>query len=185
MSTFKDKLKLARLPEDTVQVCLRGNLAADFRELQQGLARIKEAPKGSGSMEGMGEAGVLEQMAALRADMQDSTQTFRLRALPRPEFRALAAQYPPLRTESGDLDITRVMDVRAGVHLESFLPVLLRRSVIEPEMDDEDWDALESVATDWQMEELQDKAWNLNRDEVKPVPFSLAELQKSRTIDTA
>jgi hypothetical protein len=65
-------------------------------------------------------------------------------------------------------------------------PALIRASVFEPELDDEDWEALigpEGILTDRQFGTLSDAAWFLNRGEVN-VPFSHAASLARRSTGT-
>lgn len=174
MSSFKDRLKQARLPEDVVPVCLRGDLVADFESAERAL---KEA-KGSDSMED--ERPVLQdRLEALRAEMLDNTEDFRLRAVPRPAFRALVAAHPPRR----DGDEVNKADAQLGVNVDTFFAELLKVSVVSPELDEEDWAALLDKLTDRQYGDLTDAAWFLNRGEVN-VPKLPSALLMNRTSDT-
>lgn len=172
MSNFKQKLKAARLPEDSVPVCLRGDLAADFEAAERDLKRAQESRSDS-LEEGVGP--IIDRLDALRADMLEHTEDFRIRALPKPAFRALVAAHPPRRAvkddgSEGDLDAG---DVNMGVNRETFFEALLRVSVISPELDEGDWTDLFEVLTDRQFGDLTDAAWFLNRGEID-VPFSRA-----------
>lgn len=168
MSNFKQKLKAARLPERSVQVCLRGDLTADFEAAERDLKQVQESD--FDSKEGGGISPIIERIEALREEMREHTEEFRLRAMPQPRFRALVAEHPPRRDDEGTLDAS---DASIGFNRETFFDALLKVSVISPELDEEDWAALLEVLTDRQYNELTDAAWFVNRHEVS-VPFSSA-----------
>lgn len=172
MSNFKQKLKAARLPERSEPVCLRGDLVADFEAAERELKRAQESK--ADSLED--DSGpIVDRIEALRAEMLEHTEDFRIRALPKPAFRALVAAHPPRRkaTDDGSEGELDPADVQIGVNRETFFEALLRASVVSPQMDDDDWLALFEVLTDRQFGDLTDAAWFLNRGEID-VPFSRA-----------
>jgi len=98
--------------------------------------------------------------------------------MPRHKFRGLVAEHPPRVDEEGNpVDEDKVL----GINRETFTPELIRASVVEPELDDEDWawllgdedDDDSGVLNDRQIGDLEDMAWFLNRDQVA-APFSVA-----------
>lgn len=174
--SIKDKIRRARLAERTVPLCLDGALVAEIEAAERELKRLTERPPVD-SLEGGGElraaAGRVEQ---LREQMAESTVEFRLRAIPGNRWQAVLDEHPPRRDEGGTVD---VRDRAIGVNVDSFFPALVRRCLVSPELDDEDWTALfgsdevDGALTDRQCDQLYDAAWALNRKEVD-VPFSLA-----------
>src|SRR5690606_31840899 len=65
-------------------------------------------------------------------------------------------------------------DKYIGVNTDTFFPALIRRSTVEPELDDEDWDLLlNERLTSRQFDDLANAAGSLNRRGVD-VAFSLA-----------
>lgn len=184
MSTIKDKIKSARLPERTVPVCLDGALVAEIETAERDLQRLTEQPAVD-SLEGApGLRAAAERVEELRRQMQESTVEFRLRALPRQRWKALIALHSPRRDEDDRVD---ERDRAIGVNVDTFFPALIRVSVVAPELDAEDWTALlgdentDGALTDRQFDELANAAWYLNRDTVD-VPFSLAA---SRILNSA
>ncbi len=175
--SIKDKIKSARLPERTVPVCLDGALVAEIQAADRELKRLTEQPTAD-SLEGGGELrAVAERVEQLRQQMTESTVEFRLRAMPRRQWKAFIAQHAPRKDEeSGEI---HPRDRNIGVNTATIYPALVRASVISPELDDEDWLALlgdedtDGALTDRQFDELANAAWLLNRDTVD-VPFSLA-----------
>lgn len=181
MSDIKSRIKNARLPERTVPVCLRGDLVAEFEELERQLEEALRTP--ATSLEGDGSAGIAERMKKLRQQMLEETTSFRLRAMPKPGWRAFVAEHPPRKDDDGEVD---ERDRAIGVNVETFYDALVKRSVVEPVLDEEDWQALlgdDGVLTDRQFAELADAAWSLNRREID-VPFSPAASRMTRDSGT-
>jgi hypothetical protein len=176
VSAYKNRLKEARRPERAVPICLRGDLLADWQAAEE---ELKRAQGGRGdSLEDGGIAELAERVRALEAEMLEHSDQFRLRAMPRYKFRALVAAHPP---RTGD-DGTNREDAQLGVNRDTFFPDLIRASIVEPVLDDEDWKTLlgdpddpddEGLLTDRQFGDLEDAAWFLNRGEVD-IPFSRA-----------
>ena len=88
-----DLLKQAKLPERTVELCLRGDLQAEFELLDRQLQEARE--REPSSMGDDGGAAVAAQIEDLRQQMKEAMITFRLRALPRRRFAELLTNYPP------------------------------------------------------------------------------------------
>jgi len=184
MSAYKDNHKSASRIERTVQICLRGDLVADWESADRELTRAREEFRSSTSKEAPGLAALIERVRSLEAEMLEHTETWRLRALPRHKFRALVAEHPPRVDENND---PIPEDRQIGVNQKTMFPALVRASIVEPVLDDEDWlwllgddnDDDSGVLTDRQFGDLTDVAWFLNRGEVE-VPFSHAASLASR-----
>jgi hypothetical protein len=178
MSNYRERLKQARLPERTVDVCLRGDLLAEWEALDR---RLRRQTEDTDSMEGPDNSALIERVRELEAEMSEHTDTFRLRAMPKFKFRKLVADHPP-RLDEAENPVRE--DAVLGVNRDTMLPALIRASVVEPELDEEDWKALldedEGILTDRQFGDLADTAWFLNRGEVD-VPFSHAASLARRT----
>ena len=174
MKSFKAMLAEARLPERTVPVCLRGDLAAEHEAAERELEKAQKAAADSLAGNGVGE--LVERIEALEAQMQASTHNFVLRAMPKPAFRALVAAYPPRPAEG---DETHQADERMGFNVDDFYPALIRAAIVDPELDDDDWQRLNEVLTDNQFSGLGYAALLLNTGEID-VPFSLAASRAKR-----
>lgn len=176
MSTdFKAMLQGARLPERLVSVCMRGDLVADHEAAER---ELKQAQRAAGnSMEGAGVAEHIERIEALESEMAEYTYQFRIRALPKPKFRAMVAAHPPRRDDDGD---PVREDAAMGFDREAFFPALIRACTVDPVLDEAEWAELfNERLTDRQFGDLEDAAWFLNRGEVD-VPFSLAASRAKR-----
>jgi hypothetical protein len=172
---FTTLLAAAKLPERTVQVCLRGDLVAEHEAADRALVEAQRNP--SDSKEGNGSGSLIATVERLQAEMRDSTYPFRIRAMDRVAFRALIAAHPPRRTENDEPDAG---DVQAGFNRDTYFDALLKASVVDPVLSDEQFADLLSKLTDRQYGDLTDAAWMVNRNEVS-VPFSLAASRARRT----
>jgi len=200
VGAYTDRLKGAKLPERSVPVCLRGDLVAEWEQAERDLERAQKQP--DHSKEGVGVGALVERIEALQAEMSEHTEKFRLRALPRHKFRKLVIAHPPRK--DGDEEIRRE-DNQLGLNRETFFPELIKASVVEPELDEDDWRELlgdtdevraeleaggradeirEGVLTDRQFGNLEDVAWFLNRADGIDVPFSRAASLARRTTGT-
>lgn len=185
--SIKEMLKAAKLPETTVPLCLRGDLQADFEQAERDLAEAQRRP--ADSLAGTGTRAIAERIEDLREQMQEHTVDFRFRALSRHAWKALRDKHPPRRKEDGSPD---ERDMAVGANLDAFFDELIRVSLVEPELDADDWRTLlgdsdeererreaagepveDGTLTDRQWNQLGDAAWTLNRSEVS-VPFSRA-----------
>lgn len=159
----------ARLPERTVPVCLRGDLQVAYEQAEEALA---QARRSSGdSLAGGGVAAAERHLETIRQEMVDAVLEVRLRALPRARFTELVAAHPPREDVPGDRAL--------GVDETTLFPELVRVSVVDPVLTDEQWARLQEVITDRQWDALATAAWVLNRGEIT-VPLSSAASQTPR-----
>jgi hypothetical protein len=180
MKNFKKMLGEAKRPERSVPLCLRGDLVADFEQVERELEAAQK--KSSDSLAGGGIAKLVDQLDALTEQMRDHTYDVRLRAMPKPEFRALVAAHPPRRAEDSSEIVER--DRYVGVNSETFFDALIRACVVDPELDDAEWKTLlEETLTDKQFDALSDAAWYLNRGDVD-IPFSRAASRLKQASET-
>lgn len=168
--SFKAALRAAKLPERTVPVCLQLDLQDEFEQAERELQTAVQRPRDS--LAAGAPAELSQRVKALEEEMRAHTYDFRLRALPRPAWKALLADHPPRKAEDGSVD---ERDKYIGVNVDTFFVSLIRASVVEPaELDDDDWSLLlDEKLTDRQFDQLSDAAWSLNRRDVD-IPFSHA-----------
>jgi hypothetical protein len=165
---FASLLDKAKLPERVVKICMRADLTEAHEAAEEELKRAQDNP--SNSLAGDGAAEIAERIQAIEAEMTASIYPFRLRALPAPRFRAFRAEYPMRIDDDGQVnkqDLVFTFDFDAG-----FEP-LLRLSIVDPELDDDQWAKLMGTLTEKQFDDLAGAAWYLNRGEID-VPFSSA-----------
>jgi hypothetical protein len=171
---FATLLAGARLPERTVSVCLRGDLVAEHEQADRELEKLIDKP--SQKFGGDGRGQLQQQIRDLEAEMAAATYDFRLRALPRAAWHAFIAEHPPRREPDNSLNAS---DAATGVNVETFYEALIRRCLIDPDLDDEAWFRLTESLTDRQFDDLASAAWGLNRRDVD-VPFSRAAWRQSQ-----
>lgn len=170
MSSIKDRLAAAKLPERSLQVCLRGDLMAEFDDLERQLRDARqESPTGRRRVGSRPESTqIAEQMEALRERMAGEMLDLRVRALPREDWQALVRQHPPRKGNAGDDAM--------GVNLESLMAEAIPACVFEPEMDDDDWTRLNRVLCSADYDRLLSAVWDVNRSGVDIPKSQLASL---------
>lgn len=167
-------------PETVVPICLRGHLQAEWDELQQQLNAMPGDDDRALMSERAAKRRVAERMEELRREMAAGTIPFRLRALrrrrtadtPRGEavWHELIEKHPPRKDKDGKPD---PRDLALGFNTATFFDALVRVSIVDPQLTDEQWEALNAKLTDGQFETLAAAAFKLNRGGVD-VPFSRA-----------
>jgi hypothetical protein len=173
---FATLLAAAKLPERTVQLCLRGDLVADHEAAERDLEQAQKAP--SDSLAGSGAGDLADRLRALEAEMRANSYTFKVRALPKPRYRAFLADHPS-RIED---DKVNQQDAVFGFNIEAGFEPLIRACLIDPELDDAGWSRLMESLTDRQFDDLAMAAWYVNRGEVD-IPFSRAASLSKRASD--
>jgi hypothetical protein len=174
LKSFKAMLAEAKLPEHVEPTCLRGDLAAEHEQLNEQLELLEK--DAVDSLAGNGGAELGEQIRALEAEMRGNTYPIRLRALPRPDFRAFKAEFPPRMDAEGkfnDLDAAYDFNTDAGFE------ALVRRSIVDPELNDAEFAEFMTKLTDNQFAALAIAAHRLNRGDID-VPFSRAASRLNR-----
>ncbi|GLZ62880.1 hypothetical protein [Micromonospora sp. NBRC 107095] len=164
----KQLIKGARLPEDTVSLCLRADLVAEYERVQAEHAKALEAAGDSLAGSGGAVQALDEQLTELRQEMTGSTLTLTLRALPSHHYQALMDEHPPRVTDEG----VNPRD-RLGFNSSTFFQALARTCLISPDLDDEDWEGLfgeDGALTDAQVSRVCNTAYALNRKDID-LPF--------------
>lgn len=197
MSDFASKMAGARPAERTVSICLRGDLVAQLEDLER-QAELATKGRKAASKEDAGPAAIVAQIEALQEQMRESTEVFRLVALPPRQYRKLRAAHPPRRDDAGELDDH---DLRLGFNRDTFPHALIEASTTSPELTGEQWlellghseaaaaaleaegrdaEIVDSKLTYSQFMELANAAWRLNEGDVD-IPFSRAALLMNRS----
>ena len=180
-----DALRLgARVAETVVPVCTRGDLVAEFGQLDMQLQQVLAERAGDPRLAGTA-SDLPERLAALREQIEAATVAFRLRALPRRAWQRLIDAHPPRQSADG---VVHEDDRGINVNNETFFPALIAASTVEPTLKPETWTKLlaedSELLNDEQYQRLGRACWNLNRKDVN-VPFSFAGSLLSRTSSTA
>lgn len=169
MTDIEAILADAKPAERTLPLCLRGDLVAQFEDLER---QLTEAQRNQDDSLNAGTAarGIADQMEALREQMQAGTVVFRLRSMGRKRFQALCAEHPPRKDDDGN----PLREDRLGVNTQTVWDPVLRASLVEPVLaPDRLTHILDEVLSDGQYDRLASLAWDVNRSDVD-VPFSLA-----------
>jgi hypothetical protein len=170
---FVDLLAQAKPAERTIRLCLRGDLVAQFEELDRRRAEL-EGKADEGSLAGSPAVAVARQMEQLQAEMRDSTYPFRVRALSRRAYQALVAAHPPRRDAEGAI---LPEDVENDLNTATFWEPLIRACLVDPVLDDAEWEHLaDDVLSDRQFELLAIGAYVVSRGDVD-IPFSFGASQ--------
>lgn len=168
----------ARPAERSIQVCLRGDLRAEWDDLKAQLDQSGGESLGGRLTDGAGRRRIAEQMVDLEEQMRAATVEFRIRALPRrrttgmpPEqvvWHELINAHPARRDDKNEI----IPVDRMGVNADTFFDVLIRASVVDPVLSEDEWTRLlDEILSDRQFDELASAAWGVNRSDVS-VPFS-------------
>ena len=175
MTDFDAILTAARLPEDVVPVCTRGDLVAEYTRLDRELAQARLQAAADPRAAGTGAPDLAARLSDLHEQITAATVPFRVRALSPKRWVELAEQHPPRRQPDGSV---HPHDTGPGVNNETFFPALIRESTIEPVLRDETWTALLDPAGTLLNQEqrirLGRACWDLNKQE-PDVPFSRAD----------
>lgn len=167
---IEELLEQARPAERTIRLCLRGDLQAQWEQLDRDRARAQSEGR-SDSLAGSPAVAIARQMQELSEQMEAATVTFRLRALPRRAYQALVAAHPPRRGPDG-----KVLpdDAEHDLNTATFWEPLIRATAVEPELTEAQWERLlGEVLSDRQFEQLAIAGLATCRGNVD-VPFSSA-----------
>ena len=156
-----------RLAEEATEICLRPDLIDEFREAEAALTE-EIANRGGGRLgdKPVDHTDAAQRVRDLEEQIQAASVTFRFRALPKAEFRALCDDHPPRKGDE--------MDHMVGYNRTAVLDALVRSSLYDPVFDDASWaEFLDTVSTgEW--EELRSTANSVNRGVVEPPKSGLA-----------
>lgn len=174
MPSLDQVLAAASLREESVDVCVAGELNARWEDLGRQLAvlladsagehdpgrKMSEAPPGLAR-----RTELADEMEQLRQRMLEASFTFLFRALPRREYRDLRDEHPPRRDRGESM-----------FNASTFPPALIRRSLVDPPIaSDADFEQLLDKLTEGQVTELFSAAHLANEggsDVPKSVPAS-------------
>jgi hypothetical protein len=170
----------ARLPEETVPVCTRGDLINEFRRLDRELAQAQVQAAADPRIAGNGTADLRARVDELRHQIEAATVQFKLRALQPKRWRDLVDEHPPRKMPDGSIHQD---DRGPQVNNETFFPALIRLSTVEPVLREETWAALldpnQALINVQQFLRLGRTCWDLNKEE-PDVPFSFAGWLRTR-----
>lgn len=161
---IEDILGKAKPPERSVPLCLAGDLAGQYDELEH---QLRDASTVALSLGEPAEATkIARQMAALREQMVAAQVVFRLRALGDKPWRAL-------RDAAPDEAKTEEEQATYDDRYHDWVCKLVAATVYDPVMNPEQADLLASAVGGGQWKQLADTAWELNAAR-RDIPFSAA-----------
>lgn len=163
MTTFDEVIAGARRPETAVPLCLRGDLDAEWRELER---QLPNASRVAANLGERSEASVLaEKMAALREQMLEAERVFRFRAMHPRVWSDFHATQP----EKGkDEDLAEFK-----ARWFAWVCKLVSDCAIDPVMTPEQVAELVDVLSGAQWDQLSNAAYGLNASR-QAIPFSAA-----------
>jgi len=176
--TVKEKLAAAKRPEDRMRIHLPGEQRSEWMRLNEELEQLSN--RSTAMLVPDPKLKTLaRKITALETEMSDADIEVTIRALRRqrtpttPEdeitWKELLAEHEPRKGKDGK---PVPEDANVGYNWDTFPEALIRASVVDPAMDEEDWaDLLYESITDAQFDRLFEKCWRLNRNLVD-VPFS-------------
>lgn len=118
-------------PEVAVQVCLRGDLAADKQLAEQQLvvSRRRNPLPDVGDPDAVEQLRLAERVRELEAECDAASVLFRFRGLPRRERSDLEAAHPPTEDQKAEM---RELGEIARINGDTFPPALVAASCVEP-----------------------------------------------------
>lgn len=165
--SIEDVFADAKLPRRAVPICLRGDLVAEWQDLERRFKQA-QATADDDTLASKNSAEAIElaqQMADLEKQMRAATRTFRLQGLPRSKWRELLKAHPP-REDSPE-------DQQAEFNRDTFGVAALAACCTMPTITPAQAEKLVDVLTDGQWTELFAHIWTMNTGRVE-IPFSLA-----------
>lgn len=163
MADIEDILASAKLPERTVQICLRGDLQAEFEDLERQLTAAQASDEDTlgGGAKAREVADLIE---VVREQMTEHTTVFRFMGLSARAYSDLLAQHKPTEQQKRD---------GADLNWETFPLALIAACAVDPKMSPEQAERLNDAVTNRQWDDLFNAALACNRQAVD-VPFSLS-----------
>lgn len=158
MTDITEIIGRIRRPERTVTIPLRGDLLAEWDELEQALDDAA-AEQSTSLAEASPSRGIAERMDALRGEIRESEQTFRFRGLTDRALSDLTAKHPPRDGKDETWNP------------ETFVPALIAACAVDPAMTPEQATALISELHRASANKLFGGAWYASTGAVD-VPFS-------------
>lgn len=174
-SDLKSLLKSASLPERVVAVVLDRQLVTEFQRAEDGLDKAHEDRARNGRLASSSVKDAAEKVEAIREKMRESTVEFTLRGMRAADWRALKAEHPVGDDPSPE-------DNLLGADVNALFDAAVRKSIVSPELDDDDWSALVDVLTEGEWDRFTNAVYALNEQGTN-IPFSQAASAALRPSD--
>lgn len=172
---LKTLLKSASLPERVVAIVMDRSLVAEFQHAEDELSAAQESRARDRRLGGKGVQSAAEKVESIRERMRESTVEFTLRGMPASKWRALKSEFPVGDDPSPE-------DNLLGADVNGLFDAAVRKSIVDPEIDDEDWGTLVDVLTEGEWSRFTDAVYALN-EQGTTIPFSRAASAALMTSD--
>lgn len=118
-------------PEQSVRICVRGDLVADKEQAERDLiaSRSRNPAPDIGDPEAVRQTELAEKVRRLEDECDAASVTFRFRGLPRRAHSDLQAAHPPTDEQQREM---AELGLAASANSETFPPALVAASCIEP-----------------------------------------------------
>ena len=174
------KLTIKR-PETTYDLCLDGELFAEFQEAENELKEARKMALADSRLNSPVKE-IAKRIVALQEQMKAETVTFTLRGLPRKDWARMVAENPPREGNA--------VDKGYGANMDALMVEAIPACIVEVKKDGEvidfdptkDWDALAEEMTDAQYDDFAVKTVSVNRGR-QEVPFSQAAYKLTQASD--
>lgn len=161
----------AQRPRRSIALCLRGDLVAEYEDLDRQREEAEKTDTGDSLASGSGTAVIAARMDAVREEMKASTILVAMEAMTRRDFLKLCSLHPVRRDEDGTPNRE---DIGLGVNVETIWGPLIRACWVDPVVDKARLTKLlDDKLSDSQYNGLANLAWLVNRGDVD-IPFSYA-----------
>jgi hypothetical protein len=161
MASIDDIISSARLPEKTITMCLRGDLQAQWEDLERQFQATQE--QDGDTVGGDPHARDLaDRMQAISDEMRHHQVTFLFRGLSHRAYSDLLAANKAAEGQEKAVD---------GLDWETFPTALIAACAVDPAMSVDQVEKLSEVLTNRQWDDLFSAAFACNRNKVD-VPFS-------------
>jgi hypothetical protein len=164
MIDIDEVIASAKLPEKTLPLNLRGDLQAEWEDLERQL-RVAQENADDDTLAGDPKARkIANRMVAISKEMAEHTVVFRFRALPKTAYSDLLTKHKADENTEHQVD---------GLDWDTYPTALIAACSVDPKMSVAQADRLSERVTDRQWDDLFATALSCNRDKVD-VPFSFS-----------
>jgi hypothetical protein len=164
MASIDDIISSAKLPEKTIELCLRGDLQAQWEDLERQFQAVQEQD-GDTLGGGAHARDLADRMAGVAEEMRSHQVTFLFRGLSHRAYSdLLKAHKAPEEKRDEAVD---------GLDWGTYPTALIAACAVDPAMSYEQAEKLSEVVSNKQFDDLFAAALSVNRAAVS-VPFSYA-----------
>jgi hypothetical protein len=165
MVDIDEVIASAKLPEKTLPLCLRGDLQAEWEDLERQLKEAEDADDAPVLAGNAAARELAEQMEKLERSMREHEVVFRFRGLSSKKYSDLLVAH-----KAADDQQDEAVD---GLNWDTYPTALIAACAIDPKMTLEQAERLNDAVTHRQWDDLFATALACNRNQVS-IPFSLS-----------